>query len=472
MLIQLLTCPICQGTLSAQDVQCPHCHCVVQFTVQPPAFSRSTLVEALVQPVLEASRTQVVVSPQDGVAHYTLGLCYLNYALLDQGIAAMLQAALLLPEKHRIRFELAILYGAVGQYALGLEQVNLAQQLAPDGPEYQYIGHYLAGMAAQERRELRSAVTNLVNAYQLLPSAAPATSALTQFIAAYESKFSLRIARTLRGLTPQDAEKLQVLNSDPALQKAAHPKTPRKPGELGSVSLGLLRKLAPARTAAIEHIHSERLLVYQQALGVHATEYHVSMEQRERSISDWQSQAQAIRGDLPTMARLCLAIAEEEERQRVEEARRQAEIERRRKEAEQRRLADQQRKAQVTAQSTASTLIAPQRQKPVREKQYFSAKAHYIQGLPRGKEKDDVILTVSNLTITIKHGGMIGAWEHSFPTASLTEATVEKVKHLLSSEKRLRLSYLDGRGMLVHTTFAQLNAEDAVKQILKARTGT
>src|ERR1041385_784157 len=98
MLIKPLTCLICQNALSERDMQCPRCHCVVQFTVQPPAFSRSNLVEALVQPVLEASRTQVAASPQDGLAHYILGICYINYELLDQGIVAMQRAAWLLPE--------------------------------------------------------------------------------------------------------------------------------------------------------------------------------------------------------------------------------------------------------------------------------------------------------------------------------------------------------------------------------------
>ena len=469
MLIHPLTCSICQGALAEQDMQCPHCHCVIQFTVHPPVFSRSSLVGTLVQPVLEANRTQVVASPHSGLAQYLLGLCYVNYELLDQGVAALQQAASLLPEKHRIRFELAVLHSATGHYATGLEQISLAQKLVPDDPEYKYLSYYLTGMVAETRHEPRTAVTNWLYAYQLLPDAAPAATVLRQFITAYADKLNQPIARHLRGLAPQDTENLRVLNGDPALQRTVNPKAPRKPGQLGSISLGLLRRLSPTRATAVELLHSERLGVYQQASEAYASAYQGAMEQRESSISTWQAQTQTLQSDLPSMARLCLAVAEEEERLRIEEARRRAEIERRRQESEQRRRVEQQRKAQVAAQSNTLTPVAPPRQKVVREKQYFSAKAQYIRGLPKGKEKDAVTLTVSNLSIVIKHGGMLGAWEHSFPTASLAEATVENVKHLLSSEKHLRLSYLDERGMLIHTTLAQLNAEDAVKQILKAR---
>lgn len=476
LIIRPLTCPICQSALSGQDVQCSRCHCIVQFTIQPPAFSRSNLVETLVQTVLRASRARVAASPQDGLAQYILGLCYINYELLDDGLVALQQAAVLLPELHRIRFEVAILQSGAAQFAPALEQITQAQKIVPNDSEYQYLDSYLSGMIAQSQEDLRAAVTSWMHAYQIAPDGELAAAALTQFINEYIAKLSQPIARSLPGLAPSDAENLRVLNSDPALQKAAHPKAPHKPGALGSVSMGWLRRLSPARATAVEQIHHERLNAYRQAAEAYAITYQASTAQRSEVIRDWQARAQAIRSDMPMMTRLCLAVAEEEERQRQEEARRrqvealrQAENARRHQEAEQRRFADQQQKA--LAQSQVPILAPPRPQKPVREKQYFLTKAQYIRGLPQGKEKDVVTLTVSNLTITIKHGGMLGGWEQSFPTASLAEASVDSVKHMLSSEKRLRLSYLDERGLLKHVLFSQLHAEDAVKQIMKARTG-
>ncbi len=495
LIIRPLACPICQGAVAAAAVQCPRCQCVVQFTIQPPTFARSNLVETLVQPVLGASRARVATTPQDGLAQYILGLCYLNYELLDQGLMALQQAAVLLPERHRIRFEVAILQSVTGQFPLALEQITLAQNMVPNDADYQYLTFYLRGMAAQAGHEVRSAVTSLGSAYQLAPHGALAAAALTQFIDAHAAKLSQPIARTLPGLAPSDTENLRVLTSDPALQKEAHPKAPHKPGTLGSVSLGLLRKVSPARATAVEQIHHERMNAYQQAAEAYALAYQASAGQRSEAIRTWQVRAQAIRSDLPAMARLCLAVVEEEARReqeearrREEEARRQAENERRRQANEQRRLADQQQKAlaqsqaneqhrladqqqKALAQSSAPLPVAARPQKPVREKQYLSTNAHYIQGLPQGKEKDVVTLTASNVSITIKHGGMLGAWEVRFPTTALAEATVEIVKHMLSSEKRLRLSYLDDRGLLKHATFAQLNAEDAVRKIMQARTG-
>ncbi|MFL5804919.1 MAG: hypothetical protein ACJ8CR_24635, partial [Roseiflexaceae bacterium] len=413
----------------------------------------------LVQPTIDGCRTQIGTNSQDGIAHYRLGLCYLNYTLLDQGLDELRQAAALLPERHIIRFELALIQSTPGKYAAGLDQIGQAVALAPANRDYQYLQHYLTGMTAQMRRELRPAMTSLIAAYELAPDVRLAADALAQFIAAHAAKLTQPLARSLPGLDQHDVVALQVLNSDPSAQQQKLPRAPKTPGELGKVSLSLLRKLSPVRAAAIEQMHAERIAVHQASTETHRVQYQMAIEQREAAMQEWQARAHAIHGDLLTMTRLCLAVVEEEERRRIEEERRRAEAERRRQEAEQKRLAEQQRRAQ--AQGVGK----------VREKQYLSTKARYIQGLPVGKEKDPVTLMVTNLQITARHSAMLGGWEHTIPMASLTEVTADTVKHLLSSEKRLRISYQDGRGMVAHAIFADLKVDDCVKNILKARSG-
>jgi hypothetical protein len=84
----------------------------------------------------------------------------------------------------------------------------------------------------------------------------------------------------------------------------------------------LLRKLSPERANAIELMHADRVAAYQGAVEAYEVQHKVAIEQREAAIKDWQVQERAIRGDLPAMARLCLAVAEKEERRRQEEERR------------------------------------------------------------------------------------------------------------------------------------------------------
>jgi hypothetical protein len=55
---------------------------------------------------------------------------------------------------------------------------------------------------------------------------------------------------------------------------------------------------------------------------------------------------------------------------------------------------------------------------------------------------------------------------------TLTEVAPETVKHLLSSEKRLRLSYRDEQGMVAHAIFSDLRVDDCVKKILQARSNS
>lgn len=466
MLIDSTTCPICEHPVAAKLTRCTTCGCVVQFTPEPPAFARANVDEALVQPALERRRAQVVENAQDGIATYVLGLCYLNFELFEQGIEHMRRAATLLPEKHIILFELAVLLNRPGQYAAALEYATQATRLATDAADYRYMQQYLSGATAKARGETSTAISSWLAAHQEAPQWSPAADALQQFIAVYAPKLTQPIARNMPILRSQDAENLRILNSNPALQKEKVPRAPRSPGQLGGVSMSLLRKVSPTRASAVEQMHADRLAAYQQTTETYQSDRQTAIVQREASIAEWQAQNEAIRQDVTAMGYLCLAVFQEEERRRLEEERRQAEAERRRQEAEQRRQAQQQQRAEANARAAMN---APQNKG--REKEFLSTKGQYISGLPTGKEKDDVSLVVTNFKINVKHGGMLGAWEQTIPMASLVEVSGVTVKHFMSSEKRLQISYRDERGMVAHATFAGVKVDDCVKAVLKARNG-
>jgi tetratricopeptide (TPR) repeat protein len=235
MLIKPSTCPICENMINDQEIRCPHCRCIVQFTLDLPTLSRADVVESLVQPTLDRCREQIVLNPHNGIARYILGLCYLNYALVEQGMAELQQAATLLPEKHIICFELAVLHYLQGQYVAGLEQVTQALNLAPGNRDYRYLQFYFKAVIAPVSQ--RQAVTNWIAAYEIAPELRPASEALSKFISTHEKKLTQPIARSLPNLEPREAGYLKVLNSDPAAEPLVLPPSPKAPAELGKLSM-------------------------------------------------------------------------------------------------------------------------------------------------------------------------------------------------------------------------------------------
>jgi tetratricopeptide (TPR) repeat protein len=342
MLIRPSICPICDSPIAENEERCPRCHSVVQFGLGRPDFSSETVVRSYVQEAIDRSRQQINANPRDGFAHYVLGLSYLNYGLMDQGINYLEQAAALLPEKDIIQFELAVIYYFQRNYSAAIDKISQAQKLAPQNRYYQYYRSFLSGVQAEARGQLRAAVSTWNAAYQQEPSLQPAADALSHFISLHQAKLHLPIVKSLRGLSQQDMENLAVLNTDPATLGPKLPRAPRAPGELGKLSMALLRKVSTDRAQVLEKMHAERLAAHQTASEIYQTQYESTAKEREAVLSSWRQQEQAIRNDLPEMARLCLAVFEEEERRRLEEERRQQEEERRRLEAE-RRKAELQR---------------------------------------------------------------------------------------------------------------------------------
>jgi hypothetical protein len=479
MLIKPSTCPICEAIISNDIQRCPKCRCITQLGFDIPQFTRTSVDEQIVQSTIERSRELLRDTPHNGVAHYVLGLCYLNFNLQEQSLDELNQAADLLPERDTLRFELALLYALSGNYTAAQEHIRLALQLAPESLPYRYFQQYLRSMLESEHGETQAAIGYLIAAYQLMPDAIPAHGQLRKFVEAHEAKLTQTIARSLPGLDSADAERLKLLNSNPDSVPRSKLRAPATPRDLGKISMRLLRKLSSARAAAIEQMHTERLVAHQTAVTTYEAQREQSDTQHEAMRADWQARVGAIRGDLATMARLCLAVVAEEERRRLAEEQRQAEIEQRRREAEQRRTENEQRRReadqqrQLEQQQRAQAQAAAPRAAPApREKQFLSTRARYLQGLPLGRANDAVSLTVTNHRIVLKHSVLVGSWEQIIPMQMLTEVAPETVKHLLSSEKRLRLSYRDEQGMVAHAVFSDLRVDDCVKKILQARSNS
>lgn len=196
---------------------------------------------------------------------------------------------------------------------------------------------------AQAQGLTRVAVQNWLAAYELQPSYGPATHWLDSFIAHHGQQLIGPYWPRVPNLTPADRDALAVLNDNPENQPPATAAAPEVPPPLGQVSMRILRTILPARAAAVEQIHAQRMAAYEQVAATHQQEQTRRTRDWKHTVADWRERAQAIRANRALMARLCLALVEAQQHEAAEaEQRRQAEA----AAAQQRQLADMQRQLQ------------------------------------------------------------------------------------------------------------------------------
>jgi tetratricopeptide (TPR) repeat protein len=460
------TCPICREEIIGSGQRCVRCRSIIQFTLDLPRFARDDVAEELVQRAIDRARVDIMANSRDGLARYVLAISYANLELIAAALEELRVAAELLPEKNMIRFELAILCAVMGRYAEGAQHVQQARALAPENRDYLYLELYLKALAAVARGEQRAAVMHQIAAHEVLPDRPEAAQWLRDFVGRWRSKLVEPIARRLTAVGPRDADYLRLLHRDPVADLPNLPVEPRKPSDLGQWSMAIIRRMSPARATELEAMHEKRLAQYEQESARHRIAFESIRRQRDEARNVWQAQVDRIHTDLPAMARLCLAVLEEEERVQAEEVRRLAEAEQRRQDAEARRRATQAGARPVTSRGTAGTAS---KQRPVREKRIFSTRARYLQGLPHGKAKDRVEIAVTNLRIRIKHPGMLGGWEYEIPIDQVMHISGERIRHVFSSEKRLNLGFNGAHGGSSQASFTDLDVDKCIRKIQEAQ---
>lgn len=430
-----------------------------------PIFDRAQIDEQAVQGGIERARREIKADPNDGSAHYALGLAYLNLGLSDQGLQELQRAGELLPEQHRISYEVACVQAVADDTASALSSITWALQQAPEERSYHYLHEFLLAAAPLERGDVWESVQYWVAAYRIAPEASPARDALQRFVAANEAKLHQPVANKLSGLTPAQQEALSLLNGRAKATTQRIPGAPGTPRPLGKTSMRLLRKYAPARADALEQMYTKRVAAHAAAVEQYEAQRQALTTQNDTAIAAHAERLRQMRDDLPLLAELCAsALQAEIERQREQEARRE-EQEARRQEQEARR----QEAAAIRQAATASrAAVAPP---PVKERQVYRTKATYVQGLPIGKKGNVIQLVVTNQRIMLTRSAMLDKWEQEIPLVALTEAVDDTVKGFMSKEHRLRLSYRDAHGMVAHAIFTDLKIDATVKAILQARNG-
>lgn len=464
------TCPICEQPIPQPAERCPSCRSLVSLQALWPVFDRRLVDEAAVQGGITRARELLSVDAKHGPAHYCLGLAYLNLGLREQALTELRQAASLLPEQHRINYELAVIEAAGGATTAAIDHLDRALQQAPEQTVYRYLELYLTGIFASGNEKPREAVHAWIDAYRLNPQAVPAREALQTIVASCEDRLRHGSAQKSPGITPAQREALDVLNGRVRASMVKLPSPPAAPRPLGKTSMRLIRRLAPDRAKALEQMYAANVSAYETAVVAYEDRKQSVSIQNETSIAAHEQRIREIRENLPLLAEISALVLENEIRQRQEAERREAELARRRQEqqAQQQAAAAQRLANQQARVATTSTNIAP----PAKERNYHSTRATYRQGLPVGREGASVTLTITNQRIFIKYSALIGGWEYTIPMSALVEVSDDVQQKMLSKEHRLRISYRDPQGMLAHAIFAQVKVEPCVRKILQARSGS
>ena len=367
MLIKADTCPICETSVAPDDLRCRTCGGVIQLGLDGPPFLRAALITTRSQPAFDHWREELARHPHSALARYRVGLCYLNYEFPVQGLEEWRQAASRLAERHLLRFELALVALGAGEYALGLEQIQRALDLAPAHPQYLYLADMLRAEAAWRGNNPRQAVQHWIAAYGRLPDAPQASRALRQFVQAHQARIGILSPNANLGLHGQEV--LRLWHTNPAHRAPEQPPAPVAPAPLGRLRLEGLRRLAPPRAGVMEQMYADRLAGYQAARQVYEAQQQTVRSAHEAAIHAWQGRMNTLIANLPAMAWLCLAVAEEEARRQAEATRIAAEQAAQAAARAQQRLQQQQARAQQQqAQAAARQRQAAAARKSSRRK--------------------------------------------------------------------------------------------------------
>jgi len=266
-------CPVCYAQWGDGEC-CSACGCAAEIYYERDLPSKEQIDVARVQATIDAARKRLA-QYTDGVAHYALGLSYVHFNLLQEGISELSRAADLLPEKTEIRYEIAVIlvkHELNSDEALG--QLNTVLSRQPDFKQ----AHYLRGIILQQQDKFDDAIKDWQSAYRIDNNYVPAAKQLRDFVAAERPSLSVK--------NLSEAELDQVTATYFRLLSTP---VPPPPPPLGETSMYLLRLISETTAQRMEKMHAEKVREYESALNEH------------------KSGLQRIKGDLIGLSSLCLA---------------------------------------------------------------------------------------------------------------------------------------------------------------------
>jgi tetratricopeptide (TPR) repeat protein len=267
-------CPICQSP-SKDGLQCPVCGCVAKIDFGSVIPSRETINVSIVQRAVDASRRRLAQQSDDGLAHYILGFTYLHLGLFSESLGELGKAAVLLPERYEVYYEIAVI--AATQDLMSPAEISRYLNIALQKGLTNKSAWFLRGVINEKQGNMPEAVRNWQSAFKLDSEYQPSSDKLMAFIAEQRSGLS-SIVLKMDGLSAAATAYLNTLRIP----------TPEEPPLLGRTSLELLRQISPRIVRRMKQTYANEVASYQAY------------------ISERQMAIQNIESDLLAFSSLCL----------------------------------------------------------------------------------------------------------------------------------------------------------------------
>lgn len=254
MFIKANSCPICAAPWEKTQDICSACGSVAELYFENPLPARHEVNEEKIERIIQRIRHYLVEHDNHGLAHYTLGLCYVNLGLLVEGLREIERARQLMPEKVHIAYEAVVV--AVKQGDTSDKVLNQIDQVIGSKADFKEA-LFLKGVVLRKRGLVIEAARLWQAALELDNNYMPARQALQSFV--NENK------ALLQNLTLADSiDKLAISKEVLTYIKLISSNGPGEPPPLGETSTKVLEAVLPQRAKAMRKMHALELERYEE----------------------------------------------------------------------------------------------------------------------------------------------------------------------------------------------------------------
>lgn len=174
-----LGCPACGATYDPKSRSCQYCGCVLIVTGEIGSPTEGLANTNQASTAAKKWRQKIQADPDDGEAHFALGLCYLNCNLHDEAIEQLREACELIPESADAHYTLAATFLKKLDFEHGLskqdqaefeKQINYALRISPEFREARAFKAF--ANACKEPNDSPKALSEYKRAAELCPDVA------------------------------------------------------------------------------------------------------------------------------------------------------------------------------------------------------------------------------------------------------------------------------------------------------------
>lgn len=255
-------CPVCYSQWTGKEY-CSTCGCLVEFQPEFILPTQEKLNHKLIQKIIDATRLRLQQYPYDAAPRYALAMSYINFNLIQEGLAEIKRVIDLWPEKIEIRFEWILISA---KYCENndeiLNQLNIVINRRPDFLQ----ARYYKGVILEQKGSMGDAVKEWQIAYQIDKQYKPAINKLLNFIASEKPSITTSHLEA-NNLDATSQEYIKLLTASPLPE----------PLPLGKTSLNLLNKISENTARRMVKIYKKRVQEYQQLVN----QYNLSLQRME-----------------------------------------------------------------------------------------------------------------------------------------------------------------------------------------------